>query len=55
VEIHLPEDLQVTARYPIAVGTGRNRAGGEAFVAFVESATAQQILAKWGFLTLAVQ
>jgi molybdate transport system substrate-binding protein len=50
VRIPLPEDLQVTASYPIAVGNGRNRAGGEAFVAFVESPVAQAILARWGFL-----
>jgi molybdate transport system substrate-binding protein len=50
VEIQLPDELQVTARYPIALGTGHNRAGGEAFLAFVESAPAQQILAKWGFI-----
>ena len=50
VRIALPEDLQVTATYPIAVGNGRNRAGGEAFVAFVESPPAQAILARWGFL-----
>ena len=55
LEIHLPDDLQVTARYPIAVGNGRNHAGGEAFVAFIESAPAQQILAKWGFVNLNVQ
>jgi molybdate transport system substrate-binding protein len=48
--ITLPEDLQVTATYPIAVANGRNRAGGEAFVAFVESPPAQAILARWGFL-----
>jgi len=35
VRITLPDDLQVTATYPIAVGNGHNRAGGEAFVAFV--------------------
>jgi molybdate transport system substrate-binding protein len=50
VRVALPEDLQVTATYPIAVSNGRNRAGGEAFVAFVESPTAQSILARWGFL-----
>ncbi len=50
VRIALPEDLQVTATYPLAVGNGRNRAGGEAFVAFVESPPAQSILARWGFL-----
>jgi len=50
VRISLPEDLQVTATYPIAVGNGRNPAGGEAFVAFVESPPAQAILARWGFL-----
>jgi molybdate transport system substrate-binding protein len=51
VRISLPDALQVTARYPIAVGNGHNRAGAEAFVAFVESPPAQQILARWGFVT----
>jgi molybdate transport system substrate-binding protein len=50
VRIPLPEDLQVIARYPIAVGNGYNRSGGEAFVAFIESKPAQDILARWGFL-----
>jgi ABC-type molybdate transport system substrate-binding protein len=42
----------VTAQYPIAVGNGHNRAGGEAFVAFVESPIGQHILASWGFLNI---
>jgi molybdate transport system substrate-binding protein len=50
VRISLPEDLQVTAQYPIAVGNGHNRAGGEAFVAFVQSQIGQHILANWGFI-----
>jgi molybdate transport system substrate-binding protein len=50
VRIPLPEDLQVIARYPIAVANGHNRTGGEAFFAFVQSPSAQNILAKWGFL-----
>ena len=52
VRIPLPDDLQVTAQYPIAVGNGHNRAGGEAFVAFIQSPPAQQILARWGFISL---
>jgi molybdate transport system substrate-binding protein len=57
VRIPLPDNLQVTARYRIAVSNGHKRAGAEAFVAFVESAPAQQILARWAFvkLTLAAQ
>jgi molybdate transport system substrate-binding protein len=51
VRVSLPEDLQVTAQYPIAVANGHNRAGGEAFVAFVQSPVAQHILATWGFIT----
>jgi molybdate transport system substrate-binding protein len=52
VRVSLPDDLQVTAQYPIAVGNGHNRAGGEAFVAFVESPVGQHILASWGFMTV---
>ncbi len=50
--ISLPEELsqKVLARYPIAVANGRNRAGGEAFVAFVGSPPAQAVLNRWGFL-----
>ena len=40
------------ATYPIAVTNGHNRAGGEAFAAFVQSPPAQDILARWGFLRL---
>jgi molybdate transport system substrate-binding protein len=50
VRITLPDELQVIATYPIAVANGRNRGGGEAFVAFVQSLPAQVILARWGFL-----
>jgi molybdate transport system substrate-binding protein len=50
VSIDLPEELQVIATYPIAVANGRNRAGGEAFVAYVLSQPAQDILVKWRFL-----
>src|SRR5262249_48944259 len=52
VRIPLPEELpqQVLAVYPIAVADGRNRTGGEEFVAFVQSSAAQDILARWGFL-----
>jgi molybdate transport system substrate-binding protein len=55
VQVPLPEELQVVANYPVAVANGKNRAGGEAFVAFVESPTAQSILARWGFLPLQPQ
>jgi molybdate transport system substrate-binding protein len=50
VRIPLPDDLQIIANYPIAVANGHNRAGGQAFVAYVESPPGQEILAKWGFL-----
>lgn len=50
VRIALPEQLQVIARYPIAVTNGHNRAGGDALVAFIQSPPAQNILARWGFL-----
>jgi molybdate transport system substrate-binding protein len=52
IRIPLPEELQVIATYPIAVANGHNRAGGEPFVAFVESAPAQAILSRWGFLSV---
>jgi molybdate transport system substrate-binding protein len=50
VSIDLPEELQVIATYPIAVANGRNRAAAEAFVAYVLSPPAQDILVKWRFL-----
>jgi molybdate transport system substrate-binding protein len=50
VRIPLPDELQVVAIYPIAVTSGHNRPGGEAFVDFVQSPPAQAILEKWGFI-----
>jgi molybdate transport system substrate-binding protein len=49
VSIDLPEELQVIATYPIAVADGRNRAGGDAFAAYVLSPPAQDSLVKWRF------
>jgi hypothetical protein len=46
--IPLPDELQVVAIYPIAVTNGHNRAGGEAFVGFVQSPPAQAILERRG-------
>jgi molybdate transport system substrate-binding protein len=49
--IAIPEAENVVARYPIGVVEGGdNRAGGEAFVAFVLSEAGQRILASFGFL-----
>jgi molybdate transport system substrate-binding protein len=50
VRITLPEELQVIATYPIVVTDGHNQGGGEAFVAYVQSPPAQDVLARWGFL-----
>jgi molybdate transport system substrate-binding protein len=49
-QIKLPDALQTTATYPIAVAKGSNSAGGEAFSTFVLSPAGQAILARWGFL-----
>ena len=55
VRISLRQELaqMVIARYPLAFANGRNRLGGEAFVASVESARARNILARWGFPPIA--
>ena len=50
VRIPLPEDRQVTARYPMVVTSGRNRAGDDAFVAFVTGPVGREILGRWGVL-----
>ncbi|MGB9376068.1 MAG: molybdate ABC transporter substrate-binding protein [Mycobacteriales bacterium] len=45
------ESAQALATYPIvAVGTGRDRADGSAFIAFVRSTAGQDVLATNGFL-----
>jgi molybdate transport system substrate-binding protein len=49
-QIEVPDALQTSAEYPIALAKGANRSGGEAFVEFVLSPAGQAILAKWGFL-----
>jgi molybdate transport system substrate-binding protein len=48
--IAVPEPLQTSADYPIAVARGSNPAGGEAFADYVLSPAGQDILARWGFL-----
>lgn len=50
VRISLPEVLRVIASFPIAVTNGHNRGGGDAFVAYIQSPPAQDVLARWGFL-----
>jgi len=48
--IALPPEHDVMASYPIAViGSGKNRSGGEAFVAFVRGDAGQAILRAHGF------
>jgi molybdate transport system substrate-binding protein len=49
-QIAVPDPLQTIATYPIAVAKGRNAAGGEAFMRYVLSEPAQDVLARWGFL-----
>jgi molybdate transport system substrate-binding protein len=50
IEIAIPEDLNTLATYPIATAHGPNSEGAQAFVSYVLSPTAQDILARWGFL-----
>jgi molybdate transport system substrate-binding protein len=48
--VTVPREDNVVASYPIAVlGRGGNRAGGEAFVAFVASEAGRALLAQHGF------
>jgi molybdate transport system substrate-binding protein len=48
--VEIPADINVEARYPIAVASeAGNVAGAEAFVAFVLSAEGQRILGAYGF------
>lgn len=48
--VAIPPEQNVVASYPIAVlGSGANRGGGEAFVAFVRSAAGRAVLAEHGF------
>lgn len=48
--VEIPADVNVVARYPIAVtADAPNRVGAEAFVEFVTSAQAAEILAAYGF------
>jgi molybdate transport system substrate-binding protein len=50
VGVEIPADINVVARYPIAVTSeAANGAGAEAFVAFVLSAPGQRILGAYGF------
>jgi molybdate transport system substrate-binding protein len=48
--IPVPDPLQTFAAYSIAVATGSNAAGGEAFMNFVLGPSGQATLARWGFL-----
>ncbi|HEX6220199.1 MAG TPA: molybdate ABC transporter substrate-binding protein [Acidimicrobiia bacterium] len=48
--VHIPEDVNVVAEYPIVVLAGApNREGAEAFVEFVLSDRGQEILSQFGF------
>lgn len=50
VGVALPPEHDVVATYPIvALGSGANRAGGEAFVAFVLSPEGGEVLEPFGF------
>jgi len=50
--VTIPDAQNVVAMYPIAVlGSGRNRAGGAAFVAFVTSPFGQAVLERFGFVS----
>jgi molybdate transport system substrate-binding protein len=51
-EIDIPDSLNTLASYPIALANGANPTGGQAFVDYVLSPTAQDILARWGFQTV---
>ena len=51
-EIAIPDSLNTLASYPIALANGANLTGGQAFVDYVLSPTAQDILARWGFQTV---
>jgi molybdate transport system substrate-binding protein len=48
--IQVPDPLQTLTTYPIAVASGANPPGGEAFVSYVLGPEGQATLAKWGFL-----
>lgn len=48
--VAIPQSLNVTAMYPIAVVKGsKNGPTASAFVAFINSSPSRAILAKWGF------
>jgi len=50
VTIPIPENLNIIARYPIAVlSTSRNPDLAEEFIAYVISAEGQAIMEMWGF------
>jgi molybdate transport system substrate-binding protein len=51
-EVAIPDDLNTLATYPIALANGPNPEGGRAFVDYVLSPPAQDILARWGFLPI---
>ena len=51
----VPEEVHMIATYPIAVTKGHKRAGGEAFVGFVLSDPARDILSNWSCPRLRLQ
>ena len=51
--IQIPDDVNVIARYPVAVVKGAaNEAGARAFVDYLVSPAGQAILERWGFIPL---
>jgi molybdate transport system substrate-binding protein len=51
--IPIPDDVNVIARYPVAVVKGAaNEAGARAFVDYLVSPAGQAILERWGFIPL---
>ena len=52
-EIEIPDALNVVASYSIAVVKGPNTGGAEAFLSFVFTQRAQDILGRWGLVGVA--
>jgi molybdate transport system substrate-binding protein len=51
--IPIPDDVNVIARYPVAVVKGAaNEAGARAFADYLVSPAGQAILERWGFIPL---
>ena len=54
IAITIPDEYNVTARYPIAILTDAPEAQlAEAFIAFILSPAGQEVLSKWGFTSIA--